>query len=92
MSYSKLKITYYTDGLNTNASVNTRQGNKHRTLALPQKVQEYGDKYGYSRITFDYSLDHLILKGGSEVLMDIDINGTNNNEYIRGIVSYEWTN
>ena len=92
MSYSKLKITYYTDGLNTNASVNTRQGNKHRTLALPQKVQEYGDKYGYSGITFDYSLDHLILKGGSEVLMDIDINGTNNNEYIRGIVSYEWTN
>lgn len=92
MSYSKLKITYYTDGVNTNASVNTRQGNKHRTLALPQKVQEYGDKYGYSRITIDYRLDHLILKGGGEVLMDIDINGTNNNEYIRGIVSYEWTN
>lgn len=92
MSYSKLKITYYTDGVNTNASVNTRQGNKHRTLALPQKVQEYGDKYGYSRITIDYRMDHLILKGGGEVLMDIDINGTNNNEYIRGIVSYEWTN
>ena len=70
--------------------VKTRQGNKHRTLAVPQKVQEYGDKYGYSTIRLDYSCDHLILKGGYEVLMDIDINGTNNNEYIRGIVSYEW--
>lgn len=90
MSYTKLKITYYTDGLNTQASVKTRQGNKHRTLAVPQKVQEYGDKYGYNNISLTYSRDHLILRGGYEDLMDIDINGTNNNEYIRGIVSHEW--
>ena len=43
MSCTKLKITYKTDGLNTKASVNTRQGEKHRTIALPKKVQEYGD-------------------------------------------------
>ena len=92
MSYSKLKITYYTDGVNTNASVNTRQGNKHRTLALPQTVQEYGDKYGYSRITIDYLWDRLILKGGGEVLMDVDINGTDRWNGIERIVSYEWTN
>ena len=91
MSYSKLKITYYTDGVNTQSyGVKTRQGNKHRTLALPQKVQEYGDKYGYHNISLTDSGDHLILRGGYEDLMDIDINGTNNNEYIRGIVSHEW--
>lgn len=90
MSYTKLKITYYTDGINTQASVKTRQGNKHRTLAVPQKVQEYGDKYGYNNISLTYYGDHLILRGGYEDLMDIDINGTNNNEYIRGIVSHEW--
>ena len=91
MSYTKLKITYYTDGVNTQSyGVKTRQGNKHRTLALPQKVQEYGDKYGYNNISLTYSGDHLILRGGYEDLMDIDINGTNNNEYIRGIVSHEW--
>lgn len=90
MSYTKLNIVYYTDGINTTASVKTRTGNKHRTIALPKKVQEYGDKYGYSSLRVDYNLDHLIIKGGGETLMDTDINGTNNNEYIRGIVSYEW--
>ena len=90
MSYTKLKITYYTDGVNSRSCVKTRQGNKHRTLAVPQKVQEYGDKYGYNNISLTYSGDHLILRGGYEDLMDIDINGTNNNEYIRGIVSHEW--
>ena len=38
----------------------------------------------------DYSYDHLIIRGGGEVLMDIEINRTNNNEYIRSIVSYDW--
>lgn len=90
MSYTKLEIRYTTDGINTQASVNTRDGEKHRTLALPKKVQEYGDRYGYSSLTVTYSLDHLIIKYGSTVLMDTDINGTNNNEYIRSIVSYEW--
>lgn len=90
ISYTKLKITYYTDGVNTRSYVNTRQGDKYKTLSLPQKVQEFGDRNGYGSISIDYSLDHLILKGHGEVLMDIDINGTNNNEYIRGIVSYEW--
>ena len=90
MSYTKLNIVYYTDGLNTKASVNTRTGNKHRTIALPKKVQEYGDAHGYSSLRVDYIADHLIIKGGHETLMDTDINGTNNNEYIRGIVSYEW--
>jgi hypothetical protein len=90
MSYTKLEIRYTTDGINTQASVNTRDGEKHRTLALPKKVQEYGDKYGYSSLTISYDCDHLIIKYGSTVLMDTDINGTNNNEYIRRIVSYEW--
>lgn len=83
MSYSKLKITYYTLGLNRRT--------KHRTLALPKKVQEYGDKYGYSVITIDYLWDRLILKGGGEVLMDVDINGTDRWNGIERIVSYEWT-
>ena len=90
MSYTKLEIRYTTDGINTQASVNTRQGEKHRAISLPKKVQEYGDRYGYSSLTVTYSLDHLIIKYGSTVLMDTDINGTNNNEYIRSIVSYEW--
>ena len=90
MSYTKLEILYITDGINTQASVNTRQGEKHRTISLPKKVQEYGDRYGYSSLTVTYNLDHLIIKYGSTVLMDTDINGTNNNEYIRSIVSYEW--
>ena len=90
MSYTKLKVTYYTDGINTRSYVNTRKGNKHKTLYLPQKVKEYGDKYGYHTISLDYSDDHIILEGGGEILMDMDINGTGNNEYIRGIVSHEW--
>lgn len=92
MSYTKLNIRYTTDGLNTKASVNTRQGEKHRTIALPKKVQEYGDAHDYSSLYLDYSEDHLLIKTGycGETLMDLDINGTNNNEYIRSIVSYEW--
>ena len=90
MSKTKLKIVYTADGLNTKASVNTRRGEKHRTIALPKKVQEYGDKYGYCVLSLDYNKDHLIIRSCSETLMDLDINGTNNNEYITSIVSYEW--
>ena len=90
MSYTKLKIVYTTDGINTRASVNTRDGEKHRTIALPKKVQEYGDAHGYSSLDISYCGDHLIIKWGYITLMDLDINGTNNNEYIRSIVSYEW--
>ena len=57
---------------------------------LPKKVQEYGDEHGYGSLSLDYSGDHLIIRGGGDTLMDLDINGTNNNEYIRDIVSYEW--
>lgn len=90
MSYTKLEIHYTTDGINTQASVNTRDGIKKKTLTISKKVQEYGDKYGYSKINVDYNLDHIILKGGYEVLQDQDINGSNNNEYIRSIVDIKW--
>ena len=86
----KLYVRYTTDGLNSKASVNTRDGEKYRTLSLPKKVQDYGNKNGYDSIAIEYNGDHLIVKGGDDVLMDIDINGTNNNEYICSIVSYEW--
>lgn len=90
MSYTKLEVRYTTDGTNTLASVKTRQGEKHKTIYLPKRVQEYGDSHGYASLDISYSLDHLIIRGGGEVLFDQDINGTNNNEYIRSIVSYEW--
>ena len=90
MSYTKLDVRYITDGANTLANVNTRQGEKHRTITLPKKVQEYGDRYGYDALVITFELDHLIIKYDNTVLMDMDINGTNNNEYIRSIVSYEW--
>ena len=89
MSKTKLKIVYVTDGVNTKSFVNTRQGYKYRTIALPKKVQEYGDKNGYDSMSLDHCGDHLIIRGDYE-LMDLDINGTNNNEHIIAIVSYEW--
>ena len=90
MSYTKLDVRYVTDGLNTLANVNTRQGEKHRIITLPQKVQKYGDRYGYDSLSIEYNQDHLIIKYGDTILLDQDINGTNNNEYIRESVSYEW--
>lgn len=90
MSYTKLDVRYITDGANTLANVNTRQGEKHRIITLPQKVQKYGDRYGYDSLSIEYNQDHLIIKYGDTILLDQDINGTNNNEYIREIVSYEW--
>lgn len=92
MSYSKLEVHYTTDGINTTSSVNTRAAGtvKKKTVTLPKKVQDFGDKRGYSSISISYDKDHLILRGGGETLMDLDINGTNNNEYIRSIVKTEW--
>ncbi len=91
MSYTKIRVNYTTDGLNTKACVNTRKDVvKKATLPLPKKLQEYGNKYGYHSLSVTYSLDHLIIRGGGEELMNLDINGTDNNEYIKRIVSYEW--
>ena len=91
MSKTKLKIVYTADGLNTKVYTNnTRQGEKYRTIALPKKVQEYGDKYGYSSLSLRYYCDRLAICCGDDRLMDLDINGTNNNEWITNIVSYEW--
>lgn len=90
MSYTKVEIHYTTDGINTKTYGNTRDGIKKKTLAISKKVQEYGDKYGYSSIKFSYSDDHIILRGGGVVLQDQDINGSNNNEYIRSIVKTNW--
>lgn len=91
MSYSKIRVYYYGDGINSAQSgINTRQNvEKKVTLVLPKRVKEYGDSRGYSSISVDYLRDHIILKGGGEVLMDVDFNA-GSNEYIRSITKYEW--
>lgn len=89
MSYSKIRVHYYGDGISCD-STNTRQGvEKKVTLALPKKVTTYGDAHGYSSLSVSYSLDHIIIKGGYETLMDVDINASSR-EYITRIISYEW--
>lgn len=88
MSYSKIQIRYYGDGVNIFG--NARQGMlKTVTITLPKRVIEYGDKYGYSRMSVDYYYDHIIISGGGEILLDKDINGRSN-EYITRIAGYEW--
>lgn len=90
MSYSTIEIHYYGDGINNQTGVTPRQGAlKHKTVNLPKKVQDYGDRHGYSSLNVTFERDHLIIKGGYEVLMDKDING-GSNEYITSIVDYEW--
>lgn len=90
MSYSKIQVNYYGDGINSQQAVTTRQGVvKKATITLSNKVKEYGDKYGYDSIVVDFSLDHIILKGGGSVLLDKDINGASN-EFIKKIESYHW--
>lgn len=84
MSYTKLEVHY-----TTVVACLTREGEKMKTITLPKKVVEYGDKYGYSSISIDYKLDHIVLKGGSTILMDVDINGSDN-KYIGAIVSTKW--
>lgn len=71
-------------------NVNTRQCEKKATIGLSKKAKDAIIKYGSSALSVGYSLDHLVIKHGSETLMDIDINETNNNEYIRSINSYKW--
>ena len=89
MSYSKIQVRYYGDGLACNGR-NTRQDvEKKVTITLPKRVIEYGDKYGYSRLSVDYNRDHIIITGGGETLLDKDING-GSIEYIKRIVGYEW--
>lgn len=89
MSYTKLEIHYLGDGINY-AVMNSREGEKHRAIILPKKVQEYGDKYGYESLSVSFLHDHIIIKHGTTLLMDKDFNGTANNEYIRELLSYEW--
>ena len=89
MSYTKLEIHYLGDGINY-AVMNSREGEKHRAIILPKKVQEYGDKYGYESLSVSFLYDHIIIKHGTTLLMDKDFNGTANNEYIRELLSYEW--
>lgn len=89
MSYSKIQIRYYGDGVNYFG--NARQGMlKTVTITLPKRVIEYGDKYGYSKMSVDYYFDRIIIVGGDgETLLDKDING-GSNEYIKRIAGYEW--
>ena len=91
MSYTKIRIEYYGDGIACNGR-DTRKGVlKKATIALPKKVTEYGDAHGYSSLSVSYSADHLIIKGGWETLMDKDINASSR-EYISRLVSYDWCN
>lgn len=90
MSYIKIRINYYGDGINTHGYEKTRQNVlKTVTLSLPKKVIECGDEYGYNNLDISNSCDHIIIRHYGETLMDKDINGSSN-EYIRHIESYEW--
>ena len=89
MSYSKIQVRYYGDGISLDGK-NTRQNvEKKVTIPLPKKVIEYGDFYGYDSMYVTSYLDHLIIKGGGATLLDKDINGSSR-EYISRIVGYEW--
>ena len=93
MSYTKIHIEYYGDGIACNGR-DTRQGVlKKAPIALPKKVTEYGDAHGYSSLHVSFSYDHLIIKAGyfGETLMDKDINASSR-EYIKQLVSYDWCN
>ena len=90
MSYTKIRVRYYGDGINSNQSVNTRQGVvKKVTITLPKRVIEYGDKHGYSYMHVTHNEDHIIIRACGETLLDQDING-GSNEWIKRIVDYEW--
>lgn len=90
MSYSKIQVRYYGDGISL-TGVQAREGMlKKVTLTLPKRVIEYGDEHGYYSIRVDYDCDHLILKAADgKVLLDKDINA-GSKEYIRQIVDYDW--
>ena len=89
MSYSRIRVYYYGDGLSCDGTA-TRQGvEKKITLDLPKRVIAYGDAHGYSSLSVDYSRDHIIIRGGYTTLMDTDFNGSSS-EYIKRITRYEW--
>jgi len=89
MSYTKIEVLYHGDGISLD-STNTRQNvQKKVTLLLTKKVVEYGENYGYDELEVSYHGDHIVIKGGYDVLMDKDINGSSR-EYISRIDSYTW--
>jgi len=91
MSYSKIEIRYHGDGISLDGT-QTKQGvQKKVTLSLNKKVQTYGDQHGYDQLTVSFSLDHVIIYGGGNTLMDTDINA-GSREYISRIDGYDWLN
>lgn len=80
MSYSKLEVRFIGSG----------DVERKRVVSLPKRVQEYGDRYGYSSLIVTYYSDHLVIEGGGEDLFDRDINGDDNLETITSIVGYTW--
>ena len=89
MSYTKIQVRYYGDGISLDGR-NTRQNvEKKVTIPLPKRVIEYGDRYGYNTMSVSKSEDHVIIRGGGVVLLDKDING-NSREFISCIVGYDW--
>jgi len=89
--YTSVMMEYYGDGLNSKTMYGgTRDGLKHRQVSVPKKVQEYGNKYGYSKLSFSFYGDHLVIYGGGSCLMDKDFNGAASDEFITSIVSIKW--
>lgn len=90
VSYSKIQIRYYGDGVNSRQDVNTRQNViKKVTLALPNRVKAFGEDFGYDAIQINFNGDHIMLTGNGTTLLDNDINGESN-EYVESIVDWEW--
>jgi hypothetical protein len=90
VSYSKIQIRYYGDGVNSRQDVNTRQNViKKVTLTLPNRVKAFGEDFGYDAIQIGFNGDHIMLTGNGTTLLDNDINGESN-EYVESIVDWEW--
>ena len=90
VSYSKIQIRYYGDGVNSRQDVNTRQNViKKVTLTLPNRVKAFGEDFGYDTIQIGFNGDHIMLTGNDTTLLDKDINGESN-EYVESIVDWEW--
>ena len=89
MSYSKITVYYYGDGIALNGK-NTRQNVlKKKTINLTKKIQDYIDDHGTGSIQIRGNQDHLEIYGGSTLLFDQDING-DSREYISSIQNWEW--
>ena len=90
VSYSKIQIRYYGDGVNSRQDVNTRQNViKKATLPLTNRVKVFGEEFGYDTIQISFNGDHIMLIGNGNTLLDNDINGESN-EYIESIVDWTW--